>query len=78
MLSKTKVLGQLHKFSIQLSKFDIQYVPLTTVKGQILVDFLAEILSKEFYIEEKDRWTLYVNGSSNKNGSEIGLILVTL
>ena len=35
-------------WAIELSEFDVQYHPRTTVKGQIVADFIAE------YTQSKD------------------------
>lgn len=51
-LSKPEVSGLLKTWSIELSEFDIEYVPCTTIKNQVLVDFIAKIPYKELYNEE--------------------------
>ena len=35
--------GQMARWAIELSEFGIQYKPRLVVKGQVLVDFLAEV-----------------------------------
>ena len=72
--------GRLVQWSIELSEFDINYRPRTTIKAQALVDFIAEFTSKdnEPTEEEKDqasRWTIHTKGSSTKNVDGIGIIL---
>ena len=42
ILHKPKTSRRLMKWAIKLSEFDIRYKPRTTVKGQILVDFIIE------------------------------------
>ena len=42
ILSKHELSGCLIKWSIELSEFDLQYRPRSTIKSQILVDFIAE------------------------------------
>ena len=39
--------GRLALWAIELSKFDIQYRPRTTIKGQVVVDFIAEFTHDE-------------------------------
>ncbi len=39
--------GQLIQWSIELSEFDIDYRPRTTIKAQALADFVAEFTSKD-------------------------------
>lgn len=43
VLFKPEVANQLKKWSIELSEFDIEYVPYTTIKGWVMADFLVEI-----------------------------------
>ena len=42
ILSKYELSGCLVKWSIELTKFDLQYHPRLAIKSQILVDFIAE------------------------------------
>ena len=42
ILHKPETSGRLMKWAIELSEFDIRYKPRTTVKGQILADFIIE------------------------------------
>ncbi|GJX88679.1 reverse transcriptase domain-containing protein [Tanacetum coccineum] len=42
VLSRPEVAGKLQKWSIKLGEYDIQYRPRTSVKGQILADFIVE------------------------------------
>nr|GEX95500.1 hypothetical protein [Tanacetum cinerariifolium] len=79
MLSNPKVTGRLLKWRFELEEHDIHYRPRTSVKGQILADFIVErskddspdtpIKDKE---ELSDPWILFTNGSSYVDGSEAG------
>ena len=42
ILHKPETSGRLMKWAIELSEFDIRYKPRTTIKGQILADFIIE------------------------------------
>lgn len=46
VLSKLEVYDRLQKWSVELNKFDIEYVPRIAIKGQVLVDFSTEIPTK--------------------------------
>ncbi|GJX16674.1 reverse transcriptase domain-containing protein [Tanacetum coccineum] len=65
-----------------LEGYDIQYRPRTSIKGQILADFIVERLdeesSDELMAEPEELpepWTLFTDGSSCIDGFRAGLIL---
>ena len=82
VLHKPETSGRLMKWAIELSEFDIRYRLKTTIKGQVLADFVMEFTSAE---PDKDAqattdlstWKLSVNGASNAQGSGAGLILTS-
>ncbi|GKA83830.1 reverse transcriptase domain-containing protein [Tanacetum coccineum] len=43
ILNKPEVLGKLAKYAIKLGAYSITYIPRTTVKGQVLADFINEV-----------------------------------
>ena len=45
ILYKLETLGRLVKWAIELSEFDIRYKPRTSIKGQVLADFIMEFTS---------------------------------
>ena len=71
-----------------MGAFDNQYKPRTSIKGQVLVDFIAEFTPKQLevlQIEEsrtvgpqEDIWQVYVDGESNCQGTGAGIILISL
>lgn len=86
VIHKLVAAGRLLKWAIELSQFDIQYQPQTSIKGQALADFIAEfiepviheLVNTEPSIEaETPSWKLYVDGSSNDQRSEIGFIIIS-
>ena len=82
ILHKPEVSGRLMKWAIELSEFDIRYKPKTSIKGQILADFVMEFAPVEFAEPTQSRddlliWKLSVDGASNAHGSGAGLILTS-
>ena len=70
------------KWAIGLSEFDIRYKLKTTIKGQVLADFVMEFTSAEPAEKAQTMtnlpiWKLSVDGASNSQGSEAGLILTS-
>ena len=47
VMSNPEAIGQMALWAIELSEFDIQYSPRTVVKGQVVVDFIAEFTNVE-------------------------------
>ncbi|XP_024024059.1 uncharacterized protein K02A2.6-like [Morus notabilis] len=80
-LQKPETSGWLLKWSVELSQFDIKYMPRTAIKGQALVDFLAEFSHRPTYTPSEEtevaRWKLYVDGASSENGSGAGVLLIS-
>ena len=47
VMSNPKAAGRMALWAIELSKFDIQYHPRTTIKGQVVIDFIVEFTSDD-------------------------------
>ena len=62
---------------MELSEYDIQYKPRLSKKGQVLVDFIAEIPQLDTCPDETGWWTLSVDGASRQTGACIGLQLTS-
>ena len=82
ILHKPEASGRLVKGAIELSQFDIKYKPRTTIKGQVLVDFIMEFTSTEptetaQLASDLPIWRLSVDGASNAQGSGAGLIMTS-
>ncbi|GJU21191.1 reverse transcriptase domain-containing protein [Tanacetum coccineum] len=82
IMSRPDVAGRLQKWSVMLGEHNITYRPRTSVKGQILADFLVE--KPEENLPEtpatdipQEPWTLFTDGSSCIDGSGAGLILTS-
>nr|GEU98205.1 reverse transcriptase domain-containing protein [Tanacetum cinerariifolium] len=79
------VTGRLLKWIFELEEHDIHYRPRTSVKGQILTDFIMERLEDdpsdtpmEDEKELLDPWILFTDGSSCIDGSRVDLLLTNL
>ena len=51
---------------IELSQFDIEYLPRTAIKAQALADFIAEFTfpNENNLTNEDERWMIQTDGSS--------------
>ena len=53
-MSSPEAAGRMALWAVELSEFDIQYCPRTTVKGQVVADFITEFtLGDGQGVEEK-------------------------
>ncbi|XP_068491975.1 uncharacterized protein [Phaseolus vulgaris] len=76
VLQKPDVAGKMVRWAVELSEFDIQYEPRGPIKGQVYADFVVELSSAATHHEGAGfRWVLSVDGSSNQQGSGVGVIL---
>lgn len=62
------------KWSIELSKFDITFESRKALKAHTLADFIVGM--KMSNKETTKEWTMYIDGSSNSQGSGAILLLV--
>ncbi|KAF8087329.1 hypothetical protein N665_0589s0010 [Sinapis alba] len=63
---------------VELSEYDIEYREKTCTKSQVLTDFLVELPTEYMTNKEPNStWLLHVDGSSSKQGSGIGISLMS-
>lgn len=70
--------GRMTKWAIELSEFDIKYLPRTARKGQVFADFLVECYFSTPIAEiawKDPIWEMYVDNASNFSGAGAGIIL---
>lgn len=77
VLRKVDHSGQLSKWCVELTEYEITYEPRKAIKVQAIADFIAELPLTD---EEANRlpepvWTLHVDGSSGTKKQGVGLIL---
>ncbi|XP_074346833.1 uncharacterized protein LOC141685638 [Apium graveolens] len=87
IIHKPDISGRLVNWAVELSQFNLSFVPRTTIKAQALADFIIECNFPEEEPEPMDMdqepkkdtspgaWTLKVDGSSTSERSGAGLIL---
>ncbi|XP_077249113.1 uncharacterized protein LOC143888546 [Tasmannia lanceolata] len=63
VLHRPDISGRLVKWAVELSEFDIQYVPRPAIKAQVLADFVAECTIPQQIIESEVAQTLAVEKS---------------
>ena len=88
LLRRSNFTGRIAKWGASLEAFNIQYRPRTSIKGQVLVDFVAKFTpgqTKVLLIEGsramepwEQIWQVYVDEASNCRKVGVGIILISL
>ncbi|KAL0293066.1 UNVERIFIED_CONTAM: hypothetical protein Sradi_6958200 [Sesamum radiatum] len=75
-LGKPNTSGRLVKWAVELSEYDIPYLPQTTIKAQALADFASEMAGISLQdTSDTEKWLLHVDGSSIAQGSGGGAVI---
>jgi hypothetical protein len=77
MLSVPVLKGRLGKWMYTLSKFDIRYQPVKTVKGQALAYLIAERINTNVATLFVRAWAMYFDGLACEDGCGVGIPLVS-
>ncbi|XP_058211655.1 uncharacterized protein LOC131323833 [Rhododendron vialii] len=77
LFQKADLSNKVSKWAVELANFDIRFQPRTTIKGQILVDFIAELTPEDTDILNTPTPPQPVDGSSNSNGARTRVVLVS-
>ena len=81
LLKRSDFMGRIAKWGTRLGSFDIRYRPRSSVKGQVLVDFIAEFTPKNdgkvICNVEIRPWKVFVDGASNAMGVGAGIVIIT-
>ncbi|GJR81872.1 reverse transcriptase domain-containing protein [Tanacetum coccineum] len=84
ILNKSEASGKLAKYAVELGAYNITYIPRTTIKGQVLADFVNEVPVGVMQLEvcnsageeALEEWILYTDGASSQKGVGAGLVLI--
>ena len=81
LLKRSNFMGRITKWGTRLGSFDIRYRQRSSVKGQVLADFVAEFSPKNngkvvCHVENRP-WRVFVDGASSAIGSGAGIIIIT-
>lgn len=73
------------KFSRDLNTHQINFLLRVSIKGQVITDFLVELLAEGpntlstiANMDDPNLWTLHVDGLNNMYGSGLGIALIVL
>ena len=80
-MNKLEAAGRLIQWAVELSEFDIKYLPRYAIKAQALADFIAEFIAEftpshnDSEVVEDKKWIIHVDGSSTQHAGGIGVVL---
>ena len=87
MLSRPLITGRISKWSLALLEFTLNYFPHKLVKGQALINFMADHSSLEIkpkkdvelgiYEVERCPWILKFDGSSMEKSAGAGIVIIS-
>ena len=82
LLKRSNFTGRIAKWGTRLGSFDIRYKPRSSVKCQVLADFVAEFSPrKELEVicqVDCHPWKVFVNGASSATGAGARILIITL
>jgi ribonuclease HI len=80
ILNNPDATGCISLWGITLGPWEIRYQQQSTIKSQVLSDFIAEWTEAQMpeLLDLSNTWTIYVNGSKRISGAGAGVILVSL
>ena len=73
-LQKLDLTSRMVAWAAELSEFDLKFERRTAIKGQILVDFIAEMVDDDL-VPKLKLWSLHVDGFPTTQGSGAGVTL---
>ena len=81
LLRRSDFTGQIAKWGTRLGSFDIRYRPRSSVKGQVLADFIAKFTPKNdgkmICNVENLSWKVFMDDASSAMGAGIGIVIIT-
>ncbi|KAL0281890.1 UNVERIFIED_CONTAM: hypothetical protein Sradi_7279400 [Sesamum radiatum] len=77
-LGKLDTSGRLIKWAVELSEYDISYLPRTTIKAQTLVDFVSKMTgAPPEETSQDEKWLLHIDGSSTTQDNGAGIVITS-
>ena len=77
-MSSSEVAGRMALWAVELSEIGIRYRQRTTIKGQVVANFIAKFTLKDSQgAEETPQWNIYTDESSNRQAGGVGVVLIS-
>ena len=66
------------QWAVELRQFDIEYRPRTTIKAQVLADFIAEFtMPKDSPTDGVESWMVQTDGSATRGRGRVGVVITS-
>ena len=65
------------QWAIELSQFNIEYLPRTAIKAQALTDFIAEFTAPKHEENQEEIWMIHTNKSSTQKRGGAGVVITS-
>ncbi|XP_058733118.1 uncharacterized protein LOC131604710 [Vicia villosa] len=78
-MSNWKMHSRIGKWVLALTEYSLAFMPLKSMKGQVVSDFIVDhavVENPQLYVELKP-WRLFFDGSTHKEGSGVGILLIS-
>jgi ribonuclease HI len=78
VLQSKEVTGRVAHWAVEISQYDVEFVPRRAIKSQALTDFIAEWTDSGLrgINELPDHWVMYFDGSYTLKGAGAGVVLI--
>jgi hypothetical protein len=78
VLQTKEATWRIMQWAVEISQYDVEFIPQRTIKSQTLMDFMAEWTDSGLRgIDELlDHWVMYFDGSYTLKGAEAGVVLI--
>ena len=81
LLKRSSFTGRIAKWRTRLGSFDIRYRPWSSIKGQILADFVAKFTPRRdqgvVCNVEARPWRVFMDGASSAMGAGAGIVMIS-
>ncbi|XP_058766406.1 uncharacterized protein LOC131640003 [Vicia villosa] len=79
MLSKPIMYSRIGKWALALTEYSLAFLPLKAMKGQVVSDFIVDhaVVETPQLLVELKPWRLFLDGSTHKEGSGVGILLIS-
>ena len=76
-MNRPEAAGRMVQWVIELSQFNIEYLPITAIKAQALADFITVFPSpdEDNLTNEAERWTIQIDGLSAQKRGKVGVVI---